>query len=321
VLALAACGRSGTPASDAESSLGDAAPNAAVDTRDAAVPEASVDIRELGAPDATGTPDQPSAPDVAVDNAPTVPQDARSLSDAAEIAPRCPGTCNAATPSLPTVGPDGGQGNITMYTTEASNGGACNYGATGVLYFAAVNVNVAPGDGHGQWQGGHICGQCVEVTALTTQGPQSVVVRIMDKCPDTYCGIDLGGAAPAAVMREDFGRYDGSWRFVSCAGHPEVSDGPTSLFVLSGANGYWSRVQVRNPPAAVQSIAWRDSQGASGTFPYATDPEDTFEVPAAVLQSIAATITLSALFSDGTTEAVEVSPARLATGNASYAMK
>jgi len=88
-----------------------------------------------------------------------------------------------------------------MYTTEASNGGACNYGATKVMYFVAVNVNVAPGDGQGQWQGGRNCGQCVEVTALTTQGPQSVVVRIMDKCPDGYCGMDLGGAAAGAVMR------------------------------------------------------------------------------------------------------------------------
>ena len=238
-----------------------------------------------------------------------------------ETTPACSGICNAATPSFPTVGSDSGQGNITMYTTLASSGGACNYGATNVLYFAAVNVNVTPGDGLGQWQGGRICGQCIEVTALTSQGPRSVVVRIMDKCPDVYCGIDLGGAAPAAIMGDLPGRYNGSWRFVSCAGHPEVSDGPTSLHISSGANTYWSRVQIRDPPSAVDSIAWRDLQGASGALPYASDPEDTFEVPPAVLQSTVASITITARFADGSTATVNVSPAQLAMENASYVMK
>jgi hypothetical protein len=234
---------------------------------------------------------------------------------------RCAGICNAATPSNPTVGPDFGQGNVTMYTTEASNGGACNYGATGVMYFVAVNVNMSPGDGQGHWQGGRVCGQCVEVTALTTQGPRSVVVRIMDKCPDGYCGMDLGGAAPATVMVDGMGRYDGSWRFVSCAGHPEVSDGPTKLAISTGANAYWSRAQVRNPPGAVLSMAWSDAGGASGPLPYASDPENTFEVPTAVLQSSASTITVSARFSDGSSAAVDVTPSELAAPGSSYPMR
>jgi len=208
-----------------------------------------------------------------------------------------------------------------MYTTEASSGGACNYGPTKVAYFAAVNVNITPGDGLGQWHGGRACGQCLEVTALTTRGPQSVVVRIMDKCPDGYCGVDLGGLAPAAIMRDGFGRYDGSWRFVSCSGHPEVSDGPPSLNVSSGANAYWSRVQVRNPPGAVESIAWRDSQGLGDPFPYAADPENTFEVPPSVMQSTVATITVTAQFSDGTTASVNLSPGQLAVENAKYEMR
>jgi len=236
-------------------------------------------------------------------------------------APVCTGACNAVTPSYPTVGPDSGQGNITMYTTEPSSGGACNYGATHVLYFAAVNVNVAPGDGQGQWQGGRICGQCVEVTAFTSQGPQSVVVRIMDKCPDGYCGMDLGGDAPAQIMRDGYGRYDGSWRFVSCTGHPEVSDGPASLSVVAGANAYWSRVQVRNPAGAVAAIRWNDSQGGSGSFPYASDPENTFEVPASVLQSTATSLTVKASFSDGSAAAVALSPGQLASGGTSYPLQ
>ena len=266
------------------------------------------------------TPDVPvelgdaGEPDSATNNF----QDDLGRRDAVTI---CSGICNAAAPSYPAIGNGAGQGNITMYTTEASSGGACNYGPTKVVYFAAVNVNITPGDGQGQWQGGRVCGQCLEVTALTTRGPQSVVVRIMDKCPDGYCGVDLGGLAPTAIMLDGFGRYDGTWRFVSCSGHPEVSDGPTTLSVSPGANAYWSRVQVRNPPGAVDSIAWLDSQGASGVFPFATDPEGTFQVPPSVMQSTVATLAVTARFSDGTSAAVSLRPGQLAEENATYAMK
>ena len=223
-------------------------------------------------------------------------------------------------PSYPSVETNGGTGNVTMYDTAPSSGGACNYGATNVLYYAAMSVNVQPGDGEGQWQGGRICVQCVNVTALTSQGPQSAVVRIMDKCPDGFCGIDLGGLAPVAIMLDGFGRYAGTWTFVSCNGHPEVSDGSPSLFVFAGSNAFWSRVQVRNPPAPVASIAWQDGAGAAqGSFPYASDPENSFEVPAAALQSAAAELRITVTYTDGSSSAtVQVAPAELAAPNTSY---
>jgi uncharacterized repeat protein (TIGR02543 family) len=234
---------------------------------------------------------------------------------------RCPGQCNAATPVYPTVSSVGGVGNVTMYTTAPSDGGACNYGTTKVMYFAAMSVNVQLGDGRGLWQGGRICGQCAEATALTSQGPKTVVVRIMDKCPDAYCGIDLGGAAPGAVMIDGTGRYDGKWRLVSCAGHPEVSDGAPSLYVLQGSNAWWSRVQVRNPSTAVDTIEWQDASNAAarGTFPYATDPENSFEVPVdAVLQSSIASFLLTVHYVDGSEATVRVSRAQLASEKGSY---
>lgn len=238
--------------------------------------------------------------------------------NAAEIA-SCTHACNSATPRYPSIDSSGGTGNVTMYTTEPSAGGACNYGGTSVSYFAAINVSVVPGDGQGQWNGGRICGQCAEVTALTSQGPRTVVVRIMDRCPDESCGIDLGGLAPATVMLDGFGRYDGSWRFVSCAGHAEVSDGVPSIFVVTGSNAWWSRIQVRNPPGAVSTIAWQDPAGTvSGFFPFAADPENTFEVPAEVLQSSAPTLLVTVTFADGSAATARLGPSALASAGSSY---
>ena len=325
--ALGACGAGDSSVADAGLS-----PDAPVDLRDVPGPfeTAAPDASETSAPDATAIADASAMPEVA--SVPEVPvlsdasggedapaPDLRGPADATQAT--CVGICNSATPVYPTVGPDGGRGNITMYTTEASNGGACNYGATSVLYFAAVNVNVTPGDGRGQWQGGRICGQCVEVTAVTSQGPKSVVVRIMDKCPDGYCGMDLGGNAAAAIMLDGFGRYDGSWRLVSCEGHPEVSDGPPALSVAAGANVYWSRVRIRNPAGTVDSITWQDAQSGSGSFPWASDPENAFEVPTSVLQSSAARVTVTAHFADGSTAAAALTPAQLAAGSASYPLQ
>jgi hypothetical protein len=210
-----------------------------------------------------------------------------------------------------------------MYGTAPSSGGACNFGSTGVMYYAAINVNLTPGDAAGQWQGGKICGQCAEVTALTSQGPKTVVVRIMDKCPDGNCGIDLGGAAPAAVMTDGSGRYAGKWRFVSCDGHPEVSDGPPSLHVLQGSNAWWSRVQVRNGRTAVGTIEWRDAAGsATGFLPFADNPENTFEVPTAeVLQSGMASLLITVRYVDGSAATVTLTPAELSTPSVAYPLE
>jgi hypothetical protein len=207
-----------------------------------------------------------------------------------------------------------------MYSTSASSGGACNYGSTGVMSYAAINVNVLPGDAQGQWQAGKICGQCAEVTALTSQGPQTVVVRIMDKCPDGHCGIDLGGNAPGAVMLDGSGRYDGKWRFVSCGGYADVSDGSPALYVLSGSNPWWSRVHVRNGATATDTIAWQDAAGtANGYLPFATNPENAFEVPVnEVLQSGMSAVLITVHYVDGTTASVTLTPAQLAAGSTSY---
>ena len=240
--------------------------------------------------------------------------------DDIDLPDTCSGSCNAATPVAPTITSDGGIGNVTMYSTAASQGGACNYGTTDIMNYAAINVNVLPDDAQGQWQGGKICGQCAEVTALTSQGLQTVVVRIVDKCADENCGIDLGGDAPATIMLDGSGLYTGKWRFVSCDGHSGVSDGDPSLDVLQGSNAWWSRVHVRNGSSATDTIAWQEVDGtASGTLPFATNPENAFEVPVdGVLQSGMSAVLITVHYADGTTATVTLTPDELATPSASY---
>jgi len=288
------------------------------------VPDApvTVDLDALAPGEAADTADSASAVDrLALDDSADTADSASALDRPAprEDAPLCVGICNAAEPVYPTVTAAAGSGSVTMYTTETSSGGACNYGSTGVTSFAAINVNVEPGDGLGQWQGGRACGQCLEVTAATSRGPASVVVRVMDRCADAYCGVDLGGEAPSAIMLDGFGRYDGIWRLVSCAGHDGVSDGPPALHVVAGSNAWWARVQVRNPPWAVAMVTWRESAGpASGSFPYAADPENTFEVPTEVLQSSASSLGVTVRFGDGTAAGAELTPSQLASPGSSY---
>jgi len=230
--------------------------------------------------------------------------------------------CNAATTVNPQLTSYGALGNVTMYTTSASSGGACLYGATQVMYFAAINVNLSPGDAAGQWQSGSICGQCMEVTTLTTQGPNSVVVRIMDKCPDGYCGIDLGGSAPAVVMPDGVGRYEGAWRAVPCAGHPEVFDGDPSIYVKDGASSGWSVIQVRNPMTAVAGIDYKNhsNPGQSGTL-VTTSPsiENFFSVPIELLQANAK-FDFTVRYVDGTNGTVSLTSDQLGLATATYAM-
>jgi hypothetical protein len=206
-----------------------------------------------------------------------------------------------------------------MYSTSASNGGACNYGATGVMYYAAINVNVASGDGKGQWQGGAACGRCAQVAVLTSQGVKNVTVRIMDKCPDNNCGIDLGGSAPGVVMADGSGRYTGQWTFVGCSGVAGVSDGSPALHVKDGSNAWWSRVQVRNPATGVSSIEYRDATGTlRGSFAFDTAIENYYVVPTDVLQSTKSTFAITVNYLDGTSATVQLSPTQLGAADANY---
>ena len=162
------------------------------------------------------------------------------------------------TPSYPIITDTGASGNVTTYGSvtapSSSTGGACNCEATGILYYAAINVNQKPNDHLGQWKNGQACGRCAKVRVLTKDGYRSTIVRILDKCADEYCGIDLGGAPARDLMGKQPGRYSGEWEWVSCAGVEGVSDGPAVLHVKNGSSSNWSRIQVRNGDGGVTGI-------------------------------------------------------------------
>ena len=166
--------------------------------------------------------------------------------------------CDSFTAADPELTENGGKGSVTTYGSitakETSLGGACNYGQTNIQYYAAIHVNVSPGDEKGPWNGGAACGGCVRVKAKTPDGWKRVTVRITDRCPDADCGVDLGGAPASDIMGIQVGRYYGEWEFVSCEGVEGVWGDSTSIWVKEGASEFWSIVHVRNPKDMVKSI-------------------------------------------------------------------
>lgn len=167
-------------------------------------------------------------------------------------------SCDSFTAADPELTENGGKGSVTTYGSitekETSLGGACNYGQTNIQYYAAIHVNVSPGDDKGPWNGGAACGGCVHVKAKTPDGWKEVTVRITDRCPDANCGVDLGGAPASDIMGIQVGRYSGEWEFVSCEGVEGVWGDSTSIWVKEGASEFWSIIHVRNPKDMVKSM-------------------------------------------------------------------
>lgn len=168
---------------------------------------------------------------------------------------------------------------------EPSVGGACNYGSTKILRYAAIQVNVEPGDTMGAWKGGRACGRCARVRAQTTTGWKTTVVRITDKCPDVNCGIDLGGQPAHDLMGIFAGRYSGDWEWISCKGIDGVYDGEPSLVVKEGSNAWWSLVQVRNGLDGISQIRMRSAKESEWrVLEWAIEAENFMRVPTEALQ-------------------------------------
>lgn len=222
----------------------------------------------------------------------------------------CDSGCDSSPLSIPVTTESGGYGAVTTYGNptdpETSSGGACNYGNTGILNYAAIYVNLQEGDSQGLWQGGRACGDCYQVQVGAPEGWKTVVVRIVDKCPDFGCGIDLGGAPAQSLMGTKPGRYTGQWERVICPHSPLVSDGPTVLFVKEGSNAWWSVVQIRNGPSSTQSIEYHIPQtGETGAFAWATEAENYWKVPTDIL-SLSDTVEFRITFRTGESSVIHL---------------
>ena len=232
-------------------------------------------------------------------------------------------SCDNFTAADPVLTKNGGYGSITTYGSisakETSFGGACNYGQTNIQYYAAIHVNVSPGDNLGPWQGGAICGACVRVKARTPEGFKEVTVRITDRCPDANCGVDLGGAPAYDIMGEKVGRYSGEWEFVSCENVKGVWGDSTSVFVKEGASAYWSIIQVRNPKDAVKeiSIVKAGANDLPEALKFATEAENFWTVPKSVLQNDSDYL-LQIQYRSGAPDTLKIKGSELALGNANY---
>lgn len=260
-----------------------------------------------------------AAPSGQADDATTLPR--------LDTSGSCAGICDAAVPSFPLLTDTTSYGDVTTYggvdTSLASSGGACNYGVTGIRRYAAIQVNRLPGDGAGQWNGGRICGQGVHVRARTLTGWKETWVRIVDKCPDPHCGIDLGGAPAADLMGSAPGRYSGEWDLVSCKGRPELFDGPPRLWIKEGSGVSWAVVQVRDPWTAVAALLWRPAGSYDGiwhSMPWATEAENFFKVPSSVAL-MTDSVEIVVAYADSSRQRVRIPGASLALPGTSYPLE
>ena len=253
VMALTACGDdSSTQVPDTLSSEAPGTSSSEGVSSSGESPASSSDVASSSSPESSDTP---------VSSSTIVPESSSAAPESSsedEGDGKCT-DCDSYTAADPELTENGGKGSVTTYGSitakETSLGGACNYGQTNIQYYAAIHVNVSPGDDKGPWQGGAACGGCVRVKAKTPDGWKRVTVRITDRCPDANCGVDLGGSPAADIMGNTVGRYYGEWEFVSCEGVEGVWGDSTSLWVKESASTFWSIVQVRNPKDMVKAIA------------------------------------------------------------------
>jgi expansin (peptidoglycan-binding protein) len=151
-----------------------------------------------------------------------------------------------STPDAPPAQNPLREGRATYY--DATGAGNCSFDPTpNDLMVAAIS--------HEDYGSADYCGAYVEV-----YGPEgSVVVRIVDKCPDAQCTaghLDLSREAFARIAPLELGIVPITWRIVS----PELA-GPIAYHFKDGSNQWWTAVQVRNHRNPVTKLEYRNNAG------------------------------------------------------------
>jgi expansin (peptidoglycan-binding protein) len=139
------------------------------------------------------------------------------------------------------------------------SGKATYYAATGsgnCSFDPSPNDLMVAAISHEDYAVAAYCGAYVEVF-----GPSgSVVVRIVDKCPDAQCTtghLDLSRQAFAKIAPLERGIVPITWRVVS----PTLS-GPIAYHFKEGSNQWWTAVQIRNHRNPIVRLEWRNAAGA-----------------------------------------------------------
>ncbi|HTP10017.1 MAG TPA: expansin EXLX1 family cellulose-binding protein [Anaerolineae bacterium] len=129
---------------------------------------------------------------------------------------------------------------------DATGAGACSFDPSpNDLMVAAMNND--------EYNNAAYCGAYVQVN-----GPKgSVVVRIVDLCPECHAGhLDLSREAFAAIADLPLGVVSITWRVVS-----PVIAGPIAYHFKDGSNQWWTAVQIRNHRNPIAKFEyWNGSQ-------------------------------------------------------------
>lgn len=149
-------------------------------------------------------------------------------------------------------------GRATYY--EATGDGNCMFGPSpnDLMVAAISHEDYGNPDPEGNPAGGPAavyCGAYVEVTGELG----SVVVRIVDKCPDALCTrghLDLSRQAFARIAPLERGIVPITWRVVS----PDL--GRNVVYrVKEGSNPWWTAIQVRYHRNPIVKLEYRNAAG------------------------------------------------------------
>lgn len=136
-------------------------------------------------------------------------------------------------------------GEGTFYGGVAgSAGGNCGLPvAAGDFNHAALN--------HTDYDNSNACGSCIEVTS---QLGKSVIVKIVDRCPECAPGdVDLTQQTFAQIENPNKGRIPITWKFVPCP----LQSNAIKLNFKSGSTKYWTAIQLRNLRYGVKKLEYQ----------------------------------------------------------------
>ncbi|MFQ3660891.1 MAG: expansin EXLX1 family cellulose-binding protein [Chloroflexaceae bacterium] len=149
-------------------------------------------------------------------------------------------------------------GRATYY--EATGDGNCSFGPSpGDLLVAAISHqdygNPDPEGNPAAGPAAVYCGAYVEVFGELG----SVVVRIVDKCPDALCTrghLDLSRQAFARIAPLERGIVPITWRVIS----PELGRN-VAYRIKEGSNRWWTAIQVRYHRNPIVKLEYRNAAG------------------------------------------------------------